>query len=111
MFDSISHETLDLKLQPCGVTGHLHRLIMSYLQNREQYIEINGKWSDNHKVKYGVPQGSLLGPRLFNIPVFDLPEVPSKGELEMFADDTEHYVTGNTPWTKSLSLLRMYCTR
>ena len=30
-FDSISHETLDLKLQACGVSGHLHRLIMSYL--------------------------------------------------------------------------------
>ena len=43
-----------------------------------------------------MPQGSLLGPRLFNIHVFDLPEVPSKGELEMFADNTEHYVTGNT---------------
>ena len=28
-FDSISHETLDLKLQACGVSGHLHRLIMS----------------------------------------------------------------------------------
>ena len=43
-----------------------------------------------------MPQGSLLGPHLFNIHVFDLPEVPSKGELEMFADDTEHYVIGNT---------------
>ena len=42
-FDSISHETLDLELQACGVSGHLHRLIMSYLQSREQYVEINGK--------------------------------------------------------------------
>ena len=95
-FDSISHETLDLKLQACGVSGHLHRLIMSYLKSREQYVEINCKRSDHHKVKHGVPQGSLLGPRLFNIDVFDLPEVPSKGELEMIADDTEHYVIGNT---------------
>ena len=93
-FDSISHETLDLKLQACGVSGHLHRLLMSYLQSREQYVEINGKRSDHHKVKYGVPQGSLLDPRLFNIHVFDLPEVPTKGELEMFADDTEQI--GNT---------------
>ena len=81
-FDSIRHETLDLKLQACEVSGHLPRLIMSYLQNREQYVEVNGKRSDHHKVKYGVPQGSLLGPRLFNSHVFDPPEVPSKGELE-----------------------------
>ena len=69
---------------------------MSYLQNREQYVKINGKRSDNHKVKYGVTQGSLLGSHLFNIYVFDLPEVPSKGELEMFPDHTEHYAIGNT---------------
>ena len=50
-FDSISHETLDLKLQACGVSEHLHRLITSYLQSREQYVEINGKRSDHHKVK------------------------------------------------------------
>ena len=62
-FDSIRHETLDLKLQACGVSGHLHRLIMSYLQNREQHVGINGKRSDHHKVKCGVLQGSLLGPR------------------------------------------------
>ena len=42
-------------------------------------------------IKYhGVLQ--KLGPRLFKIHVFDLPEVPGKGELEMFVDDTEHYV-------------------
>ena len=57
-----------------------------------------------------MPQGSLLGPRLFNIHVFHLPEVPSKDELEMFADDTEHYVIGNTE-TKSQSLLKTYCSR
>ena len=69
---------------------------MSYLQSREQYIEINGKQTDHHKVKYGVPQGSLLGYCLFNIYVFHLPEVHSKGEQEMFVDGTEHYVIGNT---------------
>eukprot|EP00794_Sanderia_malayensis_P014433 gene14433-15937_t len=95
-FDSISHETLALKLQACGVSSHLHKLIMSYLENREQYVEINGKRSERQEVKYGVPQGSLLGPRLFNIQVFDLPEVPNEGELEMFADNTEHYVIGNS---------------
>eukprot|EP00794_Sanderia_malayensis_P001852 gene1852-2086_t len=103
-FDSISHETIALKLQACGVSSHLHKLIMSYLGNREQYVEINRKRSERHEVKYGVPQGSLLGPRLFNIQVFDLPEVPSEGELEMFANNTEHYVIGNSADEISVSI-------
>ena len=57
----------------------LYYIVELLLQSREQYVEINGKRSDHHKVKYGVPQGSLLDLRLFNIHVFDLPEVPSKG--------------------------------
>ena len=43
-----------------------------------------------------MPQGLLLGPRLFGIQVADLPEVPSEGVLEMFADDTEYYYIGNS---------------
>ena len=57
---------------------------------------VNGQSSHHNEVKYGVPQGSLLGPRLFAVQVNDLPNVPSKGTLEMFADDTEHYYVGRT---------------
>ena len=95
-FDLVCHQTLALKLQACGISGNLHKLLMSYLQNRKQFVEINGKSSDSCEVKYGVPQGSLLGPRLFGIQVADLPEVPSEGVLEMFANDTEYYYTGNS---------------
>ena len=57
---------------------------------------LNGQSSDRMEVNYGVPQGSLLGPRLFAVQVNDLPNVPSKGTLEMFADDTEYYCVGKT---------------
>ena len=43
-----------------------------------------------------MPQGSVLGPKLFSILVNDLPDVPSTGSLEMFADDTEFYCIGDT---------------
>ena len=95
-FDLVCHQTLALKLQACGISGNLHKLLTSYLQNRKQFVEINGKSSDLCEVKYGVPQGSLLGPRLFGIQVADLLEVPSEGGLEMCADDTEYYYIGNS---------------
>ena len=56
---------------------------------------IGGQRSTEAEVTFGVPQGSLLGPRLFSVYVNDLPEVPSCGNLEMFADDTTFYCSGN----------------
>ena len=63
-FDTVSHEILAYKFQAVGVTGNMFYLIMSYLQNRCQYTEINGCNSTTKSIEYGVPQGSLLGPRL-----------------------------------------------
>ena len=56
----------------------------------------DGQSSDHIEVKYGVPQGFFLGPRLFAMQLNDLRNVPSKGTLEMFADDTEYYCVGKT---------------
>ena len=89
-FNSVCHQTLALKLQACSISGNLHKLLTSYLHNRKQCEKINDKSSHSCEVKYGVPQGSLLIPRLFGIQVTDLLKVPSEGVLEMFADDTEY---------------------
>ena len=95
-FHSVCHPTLAPKLQACGISGHSHNLLTSYIHNRKQFVEINGKSSNSCELKYGVPQGSLLSPTLFEIQVTDLPEVPSEGVLEMFASDTEYYYIGNS---------------
>ena len=73
-FDTVNHKILSCKLQAVGISGDLYSLLLSYLENRVQYVEINGKRSKLKFVKVGVPQGSNLGPRLFAIYVNDFPE-------------------------------------
>ena len=65
--DTVSHDIIAFKLQALGIVGNTFELIMSYLNNRHQYTELNGQKSETKAVKYGVPQGSLLGPRLFGV--------------------------------------------
>jgi len=64
-FDSICHITTALKLQACGISGNVYNLIVDYLSRRKQFVEIEGQRSNEAEVKFGVPQGSVLGPRLF----------------------------------------------
>ena len=73
----------------------MHEWIVDYLSNRAQYTEVNGETSTVKEVKYGVPQASLLGPRLFSIQVNDLPDCIEEGELSLFADNTNVYCTEN----------------
>ena len=49
------------------------------------------------EVKYGVPQGSLLRPRLFSIYVNDFPDCITQGQLHLYADDTTAFVIGDNP--------------
>ena len=58
---------------------------------------VNGERSDIKLVEVGVPQGSLLGPRLFVIYANDLPDSTPLGYIHMFADDTTIYYIGKDP--------------
>ena len=59
-----------------------------YLSNRNQFVQVNDVKSDTSFTKFGVPQGSILGPKLFSLYVNDFPESITSGELYIFADDT-----------------------
>ena len=60
----------------------------SYLFNRKQFVLINGHISNQTSVKYGVPQGSVLGPLLFLIHINDLNLAINFCKVHHFADDT-----------------------
>lgn len=93
-FDTVQHDILLYKLQAVGISEDLYSQIKNYLTNRTQFTEVNGTISSTRKVTCGVPQGSLLGPRLFSMQINDLPDAIAEGELSLFANDTSNYYKG-----------------
>ena len=87
-FDSISHNKLLEKLYSIGFSQTALDLVESFLTDRYQRVYINDVYSSWYKVKQGVPQGTVLGPLLFNLYVNDLKDVLNiHTNLIQYADD------------------------
>ena len=67
VFDCILHKHLIAKLAAYGFDYQSLRIMESFLSNREQRTKINNSFCRFSEMIYGVPQGSILGPLLFNI--------------------------------------------
>ena len=90
-FDCIDHNLLITKLSWYGVTPKSLKLIFSYLSNRTQGVRINSSYNRKSDIKYGVPQGSVLGLLLFNIDLIDLFLECEDDNITSYADDTTPY--------------------
>ena len=90
-FDCLPHDLLLAKLNAYGFSLPALRLVQSYLSNRKQRTKINSEFSSWEEILFGVPQGSILGPLLFNIVLCDLFFIMNDVEFACYVDE-------NTPF-------------
>ena len=90
-FDTIAHDTL-MKMHQKGFSKDFLSWITSYLTFGKQFIHIDASSSDSLPTTFGVPQGSVPGPMIFNLYVNDLQSHFQSSSVQ-YADDTTIYET------------------
>ena len=93
-FDCIDHKLLFAKLFFYGLSPSALNLIHSYLSNKTQRIKINNSFSRRSSIEYDIPQGSVLGPLLFDIDLTDLFYECKYSDITNYAEDTTPYSCG-----------------
>ena len=96
-FDTINHNLLLAKMKAYGLSQNALNVIQSMVKDRPHRVKINGITSDWDFSYIGIPQGSKLGPLIFNIFVQDIVFILDKCGKELYADDTTIYVRDNNP--------------
>ena len=113
-FDTICFKSTIEKFYKLGFSKTFLKWLLSYLSGRSQFVQIDDKSSSRKPIHFGIPQGSILGPLIFNLYVADLNDViSSHTNCYQYADDTTLYnhckvadlTTGETSMNNTLTKL------
>lgn len=91
-FDRVNHKLLVVKLKKLGCSVFVLKWFQAYLTNRKQRVKSGDEFiSSWAPVETGVPQGSVLGPLLFILYLYDISSVLKNTKYHLYADDTQIY--------------------
>ena len=105
-FDKVWHSGLLFKLDKMRIPDILGKWLKNYLYKRCLMVRVGGFLSTKKLIENGVPQGSVLGPLLFNLFFNDITEVDSQMDKALFADDIAAWSTSNLTSVIKLRLQR-----